>query len=82
MFFEVKNDAFIRTCMELEYSCSGQVVDDKVVHLNGSFNLPDLSDPLLTQTYHQSDSKIRQATNTFLLLLLFKFAIIRASAAV
>jgi hypothetical protein len=68
--------------MELEYPGSGQVIDEKVVHLNGSFNFPDLSDPLMTQTHRQSDSEILQATNAFLLLVLFKFAIFRASAAV
>jgi hypothetical protein len=64
------------------YRVSGQLIDEKVVHLNGSFNFPDLSDPFMTQTHGQSDSEIHQATNAFLLLLFLKFAKFRASVAV
>jgi hypothetical protein len=66
--------------MELEYPGSGQVIDEKVVYLHGSFNFPDLSDRLMTQTYHQSDSEIREATNAFLLLLSFTLAGFQASS--
>ena len=78
----MKNDALIRTCMELEYRGSSHVIDEKVVHLTGSSNFPDLSDPLMTHTYRQNDSEILQTTKAFLLLLLFKFAIFRTSPAV
>jgi hypothetical protein len=43
--------------MEREYPGSGQVIDEKVVYLNGSFNFPDLSDPLMTQTYRPNDNE-------------------------
>jgi hypothetical protein len=50
--------------------------------LQGSFNFPDLSDRLITQTYNKTDSEIREVTNAFLLLLSFTFAGLQASAVV